>query len=140
MTDMLRLAVASVLEADKEFRSNMPPGWEGDPLSDEIDGLRRIFEATPAPQSHLVGNLPLLNEIDGTASDSGESQDKQDRADGPRDHICLVDEVEEATSPVGHTAPLSASIHNAVANGAVEASQSSFRTATRGALREEQSE
>lgn len=49
---MLRLAVAAVLEADKEFRSNMGPSWEGDPLSDEIDGLRRIFEAllaSPAP-------------------------------------------------------------------------------------------
>lgn len=42
----LRLAVAAVLEADKEFRSNMPKDWEGDPLSDEIDGLRRIFEAS----------------------------------------------------------------------------------------------
>ncbi|MEQ1409209.1 hypothetical protein ABK249_30330 [Neorhizobium sp. Rsf11] len=77
-----------------------------------------------------MGNLQLLNEIDCTASDSGESQDKQDRADGPRDHICLVDEIEEAPSPVGHAAPLSASIHNAVASGAVKLSQSSFRTAT----------
>ncbi|SOC45713.1 hypothetical protein SAMN05892877_117102 [Rhizobium subbaraonis] len=45
---LLRLAVAAVLEADKEFRSNMGPSWEGDPLSDELDGLRRIFEALPA--------------------------------------------------------------------------------------------
>ena len=44
--DMLRLAVAAVLEADKEFRANMPPEWEGDPLSDEIDGLRRVFSST----------------------------------------------------------------------------------------------
>ncbi|MBP1845902.1 hypothetical protein J2046_004176 [Rhizobium petrolearium] len=51
MTDMLRLAVAAVLEADKELRSNMPPGWEGDPLSDEIDGLRRIFEAPRTPDA-----------------------------------------------------------------------------------------
>jgi len=46
MTDILRLAVAAVLEADKEFRANMPPEWEGDPLSDEIDGLRRVFMET----------------------------------------------------------------------------------------------
>lgn len=52
--EMLRLAVAAVLEADTEFRSNMMPGWEGDPLSDEIDGLRRIFEASPASQNHLA--------------------------------------------------------------------------------------
>lgn len=45
--DMLRLAVAAVLEADTEFRANMMPGWDGDPLSDELDGLRRIFEASP---------------------------------------------------------------------------------------------
>ncbi|CDN52501.1 Hypothetical protein RG1141_CH01360 [Neorhizobium galegae bv. officinalis bv. officinalis str. HAMBI 1141] len=50
---MLRLAVAAVLEADTEFRSNMMPGWEGDPLSDEIDGLRRIFEASPPPQPNV---------------------------------------------------------------------------------------
>lgn len=47
---ILHTAVAAVLEADKEFRSNMPKDWEGDPLSDEIDGLRRIFEATPSPK------------------------------------------------------------------------------------------
>ena len=52
---MLHLAVAAVLEADKEFRSNMMPGWDGDPLSDEIDGLRRIFEASPAPRDHSRG-------------------------------------------------------------------------------------
>lgn len=45
--EMLRLAVAAVLEADTEFRAHMPKGWEGDPLSDEIDGLRRCFEASP---------------------------------------------------------------------------------------------
>lgn len=51
--DMLRLAVAAVLEADKEFRANMPPEWEGDPLSDEIDGLRRVFSST----------LPIAGEV-----------------------------------------------------------------------------
>lgn len=49
--EMLRLAVAAVLEADTEFRAQMPKGWEGDPLTDELDGLRRIFEAHP-PLSH----------------------------------------------------------------------------------------
>ena len=44
---MLRLSVAAVLEADKEFRAHMWAGWEGDTLSDELDGLRRIFEASP---------------------------------------------------------------------------------------------
>lgn len=49
--DALGLAVAAVLRADKEWRAQMPKNWEGDPLSDELDGLRRIFEAstTPAP-------------------------------------------------------------------------------------------
>lgn len=41
--DMLRLAVAAVLEADNDFRSQLPKDWGGDPLSDELDGLRRIF-------------------------------------------------------------------------------------------------
>lgn len=107
------------------------------PLPSERSGISRQVEDggcrpayAPPPGSHLECNLQLLNEIDCTASDSGESQDKQDRADGPCDHIRLVDEVEEAPSPVGHAAPLSASIHNAVANGAVELSQSSFRTAS----------
>lgn len=53
--NMLRLAVDAVLEADREFRSNMPPEWDGDPLSSELDGLRRIFEATPAPLPISVG-------------------------------------------------------------------------------------
>ncbi|SCB30741.1 hypothetical protein [Rhizobium lusitanum] len=51
-SEMLEIAVAAVLEADKEFRSNMPSDWEGDPLSDELDGLRRIVEAlsdVPSP-------------------------------------------------------------------------------------------
>lgn len=48
-SDSLHLAVAAVLKADAEFRSNMPKDWGGDPLSDELDGLRRIFEAMPAP-------------------------------------------------------------------------------------------
>ena len=52
--DMLRLAVAAVLEADKEFRANMPPEWEGDPLSDEIDGLRRVYSA--------LSTLPIAGE------------------------------------------------------------------------------
>ena len=51
--DMLRLAVAAVLEADTEFRANTMPGWEGDPLSDEIDGLRRVFNAH-TPRSTLA--------------------------------------------------------------------------------------
>lgn len=61
---LLHIAVAAVLEADTEFRSNLPKGWEGDPLSDEIDGLRRIFEAAPAPQDHVagVGLLPIYAE------------------------------------------------------------------------------
>ncbi|NTF67915.1 hypothetical protein [Rhizobium rhizogenes] len=44
-SNMLEIAIAAVLEADKEFRSNMPSEWDGDPLSGELDGLRRIFEA-----------------------------------------------------------------------------------------------
>jgi hypothetical protein len=46
---ILHLAVAAVLEAEKEFRANMSPEWEGDPLSDEIDGLRRVFSALSTP-------------------------------------------------------------------------------------------
>lgn len=54
---MLRLAVAAVLEADKEFRDNLPPDWEGDHLSDELDGLRRVFQqVSPPPPSSQEGS------------------------------------------------------------------------------------
>lgn len=59
--DMLRLAVAAVLEADKEFRANMPPEWEGDPLSDEIDGLRRVYSALISSPGHVTA----LDEAEG---------------------------------------------------------------------------
>jgi len=52
--EMLGLAVAAVLAADTEFRSQLPKGWDGDPLSDELDVLRRAFEGKPAPQDHMA--------------------------------------------------------------------------------------
>jgi hypothetical protein len=60
---MLRLAVAAVLEADTEFRSNMSIGWEGDPLSDEIDGLRRIFEGLPPATANVTGLEKTMRQI-----------------------------------------------------------------------------
>lgn len=60
--ETLRLAVAAALEADREFRSNMMPGWEGDPLSDEIDGLRRVFEGSAAPQTNVPCPCTLIEQ------------------------------------------------------------------------------
>ena len=64
---LLHIAVGAVLEADTEFRSNMPKEWEGDPLSDEIDGLRRIFEAMPAaPNNRARGtSAEYINRLTG---------------------------------------------------------------------------
>lgn len=53
---MLHLAVAAVLEADTEFRAQMMPGWDGDPLSDELDGLRRIFTALSTRKGSSEGD------------------------------------------------------------------------------------
>ncbi len=51
-SNMLEIAVTAVLEADKEFRSNMPDEWDGDPLSGELDGLRRISKLIYPPHPH----------------------------------------------------------------------------------------
>lgn len=48
----LMLAIAAVLDADKDFREQMPAGWDGDPLTDAIDGLRATL-AAPSPAQKL---------------------------------------------------------------------------------------
>jgi len=63
-SNMLEIAIAAVLEADKEFRSNMPSEWDGDPLSGELDGLRRIFEAhLSAPPPPAAVQEPVVVKV-----------------------------------------------------------------------------
>lgn len=40
-----RKALEEILAAEKDFREGMPPGWEGDPLTDACEAARRALAA-----------------------------------------------------------------------------------------------
>lgn len=118
-SDSLHLAMAAVLKADAEFRSNMPKDWGGDPLSDELDGLRRIFEAMPAPAQHVEWGDWTVDDTD-TARQIlnylgiGDDASREPGADRRRDKIAgmIRARLDAAPAPQQHVAGVSDDIRS----------------------------
>jgi hypothetical protein len=57
-------ALADILNANDEFRRQMPDGWEGDPLQDACISARALLDVIDTPRTAPPGCTNCHNEAD----------------------------------------------------------------------------
>lgn len=50
-TDALIKVLKDIIVANREFRAQMPEGWEGDPLQDACDAARSFLDTIETPRT-----------------------------------------------------------------------------------------